>query len=83
MPATTYAPTLKREELLVWAFDFVLGLEEFFTPRLACALGTLVNRVAHSETVIAGPLRAGPRELIACLAGHEELKLEGPLLYFP
>jgi hypothetical protein len=72
-------PTLKRGQPLVWAFDFVLGIEEFFTPWLACALGALVNHVAHSEAVIAGPVGAGPRELIACLAGREGLNLEGPV----
>jgi hypothetical protein len=72
-------PTLKRDEPLVWAFDFVLGIEEFFTPWLACALGALVNHVAHCETVIAGPLGAGSRELIACLAGLEKFNREGPV----
>jgi hypothetical protein len=72
-------PPLKRDELLVWTFDFGLGLEEFFTPWLACALGALVNHVANGETVIAGPLGTGPRELIAYLAGREELKPQGPV----
>ena len=71
---------LERHQLLVWAFDFLFGLEKFFTPRLASALGALVNCVAHGETVIARPLRARARELLAFLAGLKELALERSVL---
>src|SRR5690348_7875586 len=39
--------SLEGEEHLVWAFDFLFGLQEFFAPRFSHALGTLVNRVAN------------------------------------
>jgi hypothetical protein len=71
---------LERNQWLVWAFDFLFGLEEFFTPRFTCALGARANRAPNSETVIAGPLRAGGRELLAGLAGLEELAFERPVL---
>jgi hypothetical protein len=67
---------LERDQWLVWTFDFLFGLEEFFTPRFACALRALVNRAPNSEAVIAGPLGAGARELLASLAGLEELTFE-------
>jgi hypothetical protein len=67
---------LERKRHLVWAFDFVFGLQEFFTPWFACTLGALVNRVADSETVITGPFRAGAREPFARLAWLEELALK-------
>ena len=63
---------LERDQWLVWTFDFLFGIEEFFTPRFACALGALVNRVSNSETVIARPLGAGAGELLASLADLEE-----------
>jgi hypothetical protein len=71
---------LEGDQHLVWAFDFVLGLQELFTPWLAGALGTLVNRVADRETVVAGTLGAGARKLLACLAGLEELAFECSVL---
>ena len=71
---------LEREQCPVWAFDFVFGLEEFFTPRFASALGALVNRVPNSETVIAGSLGAAAGELLASLAGLEELAFERSVL---
>ena len=46
---------LEREQQLVRAFDFLFGLQKFFTPRFARTLGALVDRVANSETVITGP----------------------------
>jgi hypothetical protein len=71
---------LERERCLVWTFDFLFGLEEFFTPGFACALGALVNRVPNRETVIAGSLGAAAGELLASLAGLEELAFERPVL---
>jgi hypothetical protein len=71
---------LERDQWLVWAFDFLFGIEEFFTPRFACALGALVNRAPNSEAVIAGPLGAGARELLASLADLEELAFERSVL---
>jgi hypothetical protein len=62
------------------AFDFLFGLEEFFTPRFACALGPHVNRVPNSEAVIAGPLGTSAGELLASLAGLEELAFERSVL---
>jgi hypothetical protein len=65
---------------LVWAFDFIFGFEKFFTPWFAHALGALVDHIANSKTVIAGPLGAGAREPLASLAGLEKLAFEGPVL---
>lgn len=65
--------SLEGKRHLVWAFDFVFGLQEFFTPWFACTFGALVNRVADNETVITGPFRAGARELATRLARLEEL----------
>jgi hypothetical protein len=70
-----------QDQRLVWAFDFLFGLEEFFTPWFACTLWALVNGIANSETVIAGALGAGARELFACLAGLDELAFERPVLF--
>lgn len=64
---------LEGDQCLVWAFDFVFGLEEFFTPWFTCALGAFVNGIANSETVIAGPFGAGARKLLTRLARLEEL----------
>jgi hypothetical protein len=69
----TITPSLEWEHQLVWTFDFVFGLQEFFTPWLARALGALVDHVANSETVIAGSVGTQARELLTCLAGLEEL----------
>jgi hypothetical protein len=71
---------LKRNQQFVWAFDFVFGREEFFTPWFTCALGALINGVANSKTVIAGPLRAAARKLVTYLARLEELAFERPML---
>jgi hypothetical protein len=71
---------LERDHQLVWTFDFVLGLQEFFSPWLARALGALVDHVANSETVIAGSFGARARELLTCLAGLEELAFERSVL---
>jgi len=71
---------LEREQCLVWTFDLLFGLEEFFTPRFAGALGALVNRVPNRKTVIAGSLGAGAGELLASLAGLEELAFERSVL---
>jgi len=71
---------LEREQCLVWTFDFLFGLKEFFTPRFAGALGALVNRVPNRETVIAGSLGAAAGELLASLAGLEELAFERSVL---
>jgi len=81
-PAPRSLPRIRlaRGQCLVWTFDFLFGLEEFFTPRFACALGALVNRVPNSETVIAGSLRAGAGELLAFLARLKELAFERPVL---
>jgi hypothetical protein len=77
----TAAPTLlERDHQLVWTFDFVFGLKEFFAPWLARALGALVDHVANGETVIAGSFRARARELLTCLAGLEELAFERSVL---
>jgi hypothetical protein len=57
-----------------------LGLEEFLTPRFACAVGALVNRVPNSVTVIAGPLGTGAGEFLAFLADLEELAFERSVL---
>ncbi len=73
--------SLKKDQWLVWAFDFLFGLEEFFTPWFACTLGALVNDVADSVTVIASPLGAGARELLAFLARFEEFAFERPVLF--
>jgi hypothetical protein len=67
---------LERDHQLVWTFDFVLGLQEFFTPWLARALGALVDHAANGKTVIAGSFGARARELLTCLAGLEELVFE-------
>jgi hypothetical protein len=75
-----HTPALEREQQLVWAFDFVFSLQEFFTPWFARALGALIDRVANSETVIAGSFGAGARELVTCLAGLEELAFERSVL---
>ena len=72
--------TLEWEQPLIWAFDFVFGLQEFFTPWFARALGTLIDRVANSKTVIAGPFGAGARELLTCPTGLEELAFERSVL---
>jgi hypothetical protein len=48
--------------------------------RFASALGALVNRVPNSETVIAGSLGAAAGELLASLAGLEELAFERSVL---
>jgi hypothetical protein len=71
---------LKRKRHLVWAFDLVFGLQEFFTPWFACTLGAVVNGVADSETVITGPFRAGSMEPFTRLAWFEELAFECPVL---
>jgi len=71
---------LERDQWLVWTFDFLFGLEEFLTPRFAGALGALVNRVPNRETVIAGSLGAAAGELLASLAGLEELAFERSVL---
>jgi hypothetical protein len=73
-------PALKRNQQLVWAFDFIFGLEEFLTPWLACALGALVDHVTNRETVIAGSFRAVARKLVTCLTGLEELAFECSVL---
>jgi hypothetical protein len=73
-------PPLVRDPQLVGAFDFVLGLQEFFTPWFARALGALVDHVANGETVIAGSFGAPARELLTCLAGFEKLAFESPVL---
>jgi hypothetical protein len=73
-------PALVRDPQLVRAFDLVFGLEEFFTPRFARALGTLVDRAANSETVIAGSFGAPARELLTYLAWLKELAFECPML---
>jgi hypothetical protein len=71
---------LKRQQQLVGALNFVFSLEEFFTPRLACALGALIDRVVNSETVIASSIGAGTRELLTSFAGLKELAFEGSVL---
>jgi hypothetical protein len=71
---------LKREQLLVWTFDFGFGLEEFFTPWFAYALGALVDRIANRETVIARSFGAVARKLATGLAGLEELAFERSML---
>jgi hypothetical protein len=73
-------PALEGDQQLVWAFDFIFGLQEFLTPWLAGALGALVDHVSNSETVIAGSFGAGARELLTCLAGLEELAFERSVL---
>jgi hypothetical protein len=73
-------PALERDQQLVRAFDFAFGLQEFFSPWFARALGALVDHVADSETVIASSFGAGARELVTCLAGLEELAFERPVL---
>ena len=73
-------PALERDQQLVGAFDFVFGLEEFFSPWFARALGTLIDRVANSETVIAGSFGAGARKLVTGLAGLKEFAFELPVL---
>ena len=73
-------PALEWNQKLVWAFDFVFGLEEFFTPWLACTLGAFVHHVANRKTVIAGSLGAGAGKLITCFAGLEELTFERSVL---
>jgi hypothetical protein len=72
--------TLVRDHQLVWTFDFVLGLQEFFTPWLARALGTLVDRVANGVTVITSSFGARARKFLTCLAGLEELTFERSVL---
>jgi hypothetical protein len=72
--------SLERKRHLVWAFDLVFGLEEFFTPLLACTLGALVNRIADRETVITSAFRAGSMEPFTRLAWFEELAFERPVL---
>jgi hypothetical protein len=81
-PYATYFrdATLEWEHQLVGPFDFVLGLQEFFTPWLARTLGALVDHVANGETVIAGSFGATARELLARPAGLEELAFECPVL---
>jgi hypothetical protein len=69
-------PALERDQQLVRAFDFAFGLLEFFTPWFARALGALIDRVANSETVIAGSFGAGARKLVTGLAGLEELAFQ-------
>jgi hypothetical protein len=78
-PKSLRFATLKRKQQLVWTFDFALGLQEFFTPWFARALGALVDRVADRVTVIAGPFGAGARELVTYLAGLEQLALKRPV----
>jgi hypothetical protein len=73
-------PALKRNHPFAWAFDFVFGLQEFLTPWFARAFRALVDRAANGETVIARPFRAGARELLARLAGFEELAFERSVL---
>jgi hypothetical protein len=72
---------LKREQQLVWAFDFVLGFQKFFAPLFASALGALVDRAANRVTVIAGSFRAGAGELLTCLARLEELAFQRSVLF--
>jgi hypothetical protein len=72
--------TLVRNHQLVWAFNFVLGLQEFFTAWLARALGALIDRVANGVTVIAGSFGARARKLLTGLAGLEELAFERSVL---
>jgi hypothetical protein len=70
---------LKRDQRLVWAFDFLFRLQEFFAPRFAVALRTLVNRVANSVTVIAGSFGAVARKLLTFLARLRELAFQIPV----
>jgi hypothetical protein len=79
-PAAGRIRWLEWDQWHFWIFDFLFGLDEFFTPRFACTLGALVNRISNSETVIAGSLGAGARELLASLAGFEELAFERSVL---
>jgi hypothetical protein len=80
LPVASDMDRLEREQYLVWAFDLLFGLEEFFTPRFAGTLGALVNHVPNSETVIAGSLGAAAGEFLASLAGLEELAFKCPVL---
>jgi hypothetical protein len=65
-------PALEREHQFVRALDFVFGLQKFFTPWFARALGARVDGVANREAVIAGSPRAVARKLLTSLAGFEK-----------
>jgi hypothetical protein len=71
---------LEREQQFVRTFNFLFGLQEFFAPWFARALGALVDRVADGEAVIAGPFGTGAGKLFTFLAGFEELAFEHPML---
>ena len=73
-------PPLERKQDFVRVFDFFFSFEEFFAPRFACTLGTLIDDVANSETVIAGSFGAVSGKLVTCLARLKELTFEGPVL---
>ncbi|HEY2468411.1 MAG TPA: hypothetical protein VGI45_11340 [Terracidiphilus sp.] len=71
---------LKRDQRLVGAFNFFFGVEEFLAPWSAGALGAFVDRIADGVTVVAGSFGAVAGELVARLAGLEELAFERPVL---
>jgi hypothetical protein len=73
-------PALEREHHFIRALDFVFGLQKFVAPWFAGALGALVDGAANSETVIARSFGTGAGELLASLAGLEELVFERSVL---
>jgi hypothetical protein len=79
MPKPT-SSLLERKQLLVRAFDFLFGLQEFLAPRFARALGALVDRIANCVTVIAGSFGTGARKLLAGFARLEELAFQRSVL---
>jgi hypothetical protein len=72
---------LEREHQFVRALDFVFGLQKFFTPWFARALGALVDRVANREAVIAGSIRTVAWKLLTFLAGFEKHAIELSMLF--
>jgi len=56
------------------------GGEEFFTPRLAVALGALVDDAANTEAVIALVAGSAGRKLSAFGTRLEELPLRSPVI---
>ena len=81
VPFASLGKTLERHQRVVGAFDFRFGLEKFFTPWFASALGALVNRVADSETVVAGPFGTGSGKLLASFTRLEKFSFERSVLF--
>jgi hypothetical protein len=81
VPLESLGKKLERHQRLVWAFDFLFGIEKLFTPWFANAFGALVNRVAYSETVVAGSLGTGSGKLLASPTRLEKFSFERSVLF--